>query len=194
MTEIIVVEGRDDTEAVKRAVDCETIETHGFGIRESTWKSLEKAYETKGLIILTDPDHAGDTIRRKIKERFPDAREAFLPRRQADKDGDIGVENAKPEDIKEALLKAKPAVGKTKAEVTGEAGGQVESEVTWEMMISAGLTGAAGSRERRGQLAEKLGISYGNARSMLSHINAFGITTGEFNEAVRAIDDQADKE
>ena len=32
--EIIVVEGRDDTAAIRRAVDAVTIETHGFGIRE----------------------------------------------------------------------------------------------------------------------------------------------------------------
>ena len=189
MTEIIVVEGRDDTEAVKRAVDCETIETHGFGIREATWKSLERAYESKGLIVLTDPDHAGDTIRKKIKERFPEAKEAFLPRRKADRDGDIGVENAKPEDIREALLKVRPSAGRKDAD--GSDGKRTQDEITWEMIVKAGLTGASGSREKREALAEKLGISYGNARSMLSHMNAYGITTGEFNEAVRAIDDKA---
>ena len=68
ISEIIVVEGRDDTEAVKRAVECETVETHGFGIKASVWQSLDRAYKTKGLIIFTDPDHAGDTIRKKIKE------------------------------------------------------------------------------------------------------------------------------
>ncbi len=207
--EIIVVEGRDDTEAVKRAAECETIETHGFGIRESTWKSLKRAYEARGLIILTDPDHAGDTIRRKIKERFPEAREAFLPRARADRGGDIGVENAKPEDIREALMKARPAgkaAGKEEDSLRegpggascgapgGAAPGDHAQEVTWKMMTDAGLTGSAGSRKRREDLAEILGISYGNARSMFSHISAFGITTGEFNEAVRAIDDKADKE
>ena len=44
------------------------------------------------------------------------------------------------------------------------------------------------------RIAEKLGISYGNAKAMLSHMNAFGITTGEFNEAVRATGDKTDKE
>lgn len=185
--EIVVVEGRDDTEAVKRAVDCETVETHGFGIRESVWKSLERAYRTKGLIIFTDPDHAGDTIRKKIKERFPDSKEAFLPRTKAAKDDDIGVENARPEDIREALSRVK---------TNRKDGGSAESAedgITWEMMISAGLAGVPESRERREELAESLGISYGNAKSMLSHMNAFGITAGEFNEAVRAIDDKADK-
>ena len=57
--EIIVVEGRDDTQAVKKAVECETIETHGFGMSDEMWKSLDTAYRNKGLIILTDPDHSG---------------------------------------------------------------------------------------------------------------------------------------
>ena len=34
--EVIVVEGRDDTNAVLRAIDGMTIETHGFGIRKET--------------------------------------------------------------------------------------------------------------------------------------------------------------
>lgn len=187
--EIIVVEGRDDTQAVKRAVDCETIETHGFGIRSEVWKSLERAYKTKGLIILTDPDHAGDTIRKKIKERFPDSKEAFMPRSRADKNGDIGVENASPEAIREALEKVKQIDKSESASDTEQ-----QDCITWEMFVDAGLTGQPDSRTRREVLADRLGISYGNAKSMLSHANAYGITTGEFNEAVRAIDNKADKE
>ena len=36
IAETIVVEGRDDTNSIKRAVAAETIETHGFGIRRET--------------------------------------------------------------------------------------------------------------------------------------------------------------
>ena len=32
--EVIIVEGRDDTAAVLRAVDAQTIETHGFGMSD----------------------------------------------------------------------------------------------------------------------------------------------------------------
>lgn len=53
--EIIVVEGRDDTAAIKKSVDAVTIETHGYGITERTWKLIEKAYAEKGIIIFTDP-------------------------------------------------------------------------------------------------------------------------------------------
>ena len=101
--EIIVVEGRDDTAAIRCAVDAVTIETHGFGIREETWDLIDKAYQTKGIIVFTDPDTAGEQIRRRILERFPEAKEAFLDQALAAKAGDIGIENASPEAIQEAL-------------------------------------------------------------------------------------------
>ena len=52
--EIVVVEGRDDTAAIKRSVDALTIETHGYGIRQETWDLIAKAYETVGIIVFTD--------------------------------------------------------------------------------------------------------------------------------------------
>lgn len=62
--EIIVVEGRDDAAAVRRAIDADVIAIHGFGIDRETWTELELAYKKRGLIILTDPDHAGEQIRK----------------------------------------------------------------------------------------------------------------------------------
>lgn len=180
--EIIVVEGRDDTAAVKRAVACETIETHGFGMPEEMWKSLDTAYRNRGLIILTDPDHAGEGIRRRIKERYPGCKEAFLPRAQAVKGTDIGVENAKPEDIREALKRLRSEKEDR------------PDEITRKMFMEAGLSGEEGSRKRREIIADRLGIAYGNEKALLSRMNAFGITKEEFNEAVRAIDNKADKE
>lgn len=74
--EVIVVEGRDDTAAIKRAIDADTIETHGFGIRRTTWELIENASRERGIIIFTDPDYSGNEIRRRLKERFPEAKEA----------------------------------------------------------------------------------------------------------------------
>ena len=66
---IIVVEGRDDTAAVKRAVRYETIETHGFGISDETWQRLYEAEKRAGLIVFTDPDFTGETIDDRSEER-----------------------------------------------------------------------------------------------------------------------------
>ena len=92
--------------AVSEAADALIIPTHGFGITEETWGVIEKAYNEKGLVILTDPDHAGEEIRRRLAERFPDSIQAYMARDDARDGDDIGIENAKPEAIAEALEKA----------------------------------------------------------------------------------------
>lgn len=169
--EIIVVEGRDDEAAVKRAVDAETIATHGFGIKQETFARIQKAYSERGIIIFTDPDHAGETIRKRLAERFPEGKHAFLPRDEASKDGDIGIENAVPENIREALEKAKPATFEKRTEFTNED------------MLEYGLIGAQGAAQRRDKLGKKLGIGYGNSKVFLNRLNQYGIERQEFIEA-----------
>lgn len=173
--EAVIVEGRDDTAAVKQAADCIIIETHGFGIKREIWLLIEKAYNENGLIIFTDPDYSGEEIRRKLTARFPEARQAFLSRNDALKNGDIGIENASPQAIREALLKA-----------------HCTSSDSDEIFImsdldKAGLTGGCGSKERRQQLGRILGIGYGNSKTLLDKLNKFGITREEFEDAVKQL-------
>ncbi len=168
INEVIVVEGRDDTCAVKRAVDAETIETHGYGITAATWRLIDRAYGTCGIIVFTDPDSAGERIRKKLMAKYPDAKEAFLTRKEASKDGDIGIENARPEDIEAALLKVCCASAS-------------EGDDTFDMsdMIENGLTGE-GSKEKRQALGRILGIGYGNTGAFLRKLNRYGITREQF--------------
>ena len=175
--EVIVVEGRDDTNAVLRAIDGLTIETHGFGIKKETWDLLEKAYKEKGLIILTDPDYSGEEIRRKLTARFPESRQAFLTRSEAEKKGDIGIENAEPEDIAQAIRKAHYTVA---AE---------EAEYTEDDLFEAGLTGRRDSAQRRQLVGAALGIGYGNARGFLKKLNSFGVSREDFEKSVKALEE-----
>ena len=180
--EIIVVEGRDDTAAINRAVDAQTIETHGYGIRRETWELIDKAYgdPNLGIIIFTDPDHAGNEIRRRVRERCPGAKEAFLTKADASKDGDIGIENAAPEAIIEALSKV--------AEATPMGVEKHLPEFTKEDLIKNGLSGASDSAEMREALGKALGIGTGNSGAFLKKLNYFGITREAFNEALLGID------
>lgn len=180
--EVIVVEGRDDTAAINRSVEAETIETHGFGMSEGMWTQISTAYQTSGIIVLTDPDYAGEQIRSKIKVRFPLCKEAFLPRNKALKGTNIGVENATPEDIREALSKAK-CTEKANADT-----------FTMEDMIKCGLTGSDGSRKKREQIADALGTGYGNVKKLLSKLNGFNITREEFYGVIQSIDNKSNKE
>ena len=81
--EIIVVEGRDDVTAVKRALDAELITTGGFGFPKGVMERIKAAQKRRGVIIFTDPDFAGEKIRKKIAQEVPGCKHAFLPREEA---------------------------------------------------------------------------------------------------------------
>ncbi len=173
--EVIIVEGRNDLRAVREAFPgADVIETHGFGITEEKLELIAKAYAGRGILILTDPDHAGENIRRKLKERFPEAKEAFLTRSEAEKKGDIGVENATGEDIRKAVEKAR-------ARLT-----EREDIFSPEDLFEAGLAGRPGAAKERQRMGKALGIGYGNAGAFLRKLNGYGVTKEEFNGALRS--------
>ncbi|WP_129599016.1 ribonuclease M5 [Anaerophilus nitritogenes] len=173
--EVIVVEGRDDEIAVKAAVEAEVIITHGFGIKENTFKRIELAKERKGVIIFTDPDHAGETIRKRIDTKIPGCKHAFLPREEATKNGDIGIENASKESIIAALSKVR-----SKSEEKRDEFKQID-------LIQNDFIGSNQASHRRDKAGKILGIGYANAKQFLSRLNNYGITRDEFEEALKKL-------
>lgn len=179
--EAIVVEGRDDTLAVSKAVNAITIETHGFGLSSKMWEILDKAYRERGLIILTDPDHGGRSIRRKIINRFPGSKQAFISREKASKKGDVGIENAAPDDILEALKKARASLMESSGETTKE-------QYDMTLLVKWGLVGESSSRKRREMFCDSLGIGYSNAKGLLKKLNQYEINQEEIECALSSID------
>ena len=119
-----------------------------------------------------------------MTKQFPDAKQAFLSREYAQKKDDIGIENAEPEAILEAIEKAHATFRK---EGAGEA-----DLYTAEDLFAAGLSGGADSKQRREKLGQVLGIGYANARGLRGKLNQFGIRKEEFYEAICAIDHSGD--
>ncbi len=170
LKETVVVEGKDDMAAVLRAVDANVICTSGYGISQETIELIRAAYESRGIIIFTDPDHAGGNIRKRLTALFPRALQAYLTRTQAEKAGDIGVENASAEAIRRALS----AVGSE-----GEG-----SDFTMDDLIAAGLTGRADSAALRAEAGARLGIGSGNAAAFLRRLRLMGISREAFEKAL----------
>lgn len=170
--EIVIVEGREDERALKRACDVATIATHGFGISQETWGLIEKAYLGPGIIVMTDPDLAGDRIRKRIQERFPDAKHAYLARTEAKCGNEIGVEHANPDAILDALSKARCRLVDEK---------DYKDSFTVSDLWQYGLIGIEHATERRDKLGHALGIGYGNTKTFLERLNHFGITREEFD-------------
>ncbi len=80
--EIIVVEGKDDTTAIKRSVNADTIETNGSAISAECLQRIQHAQDVRGVIVFTDPDYPGRRIRAIIEERVKGIKHAFLPKKK----------------------------------------------------------------------------------------------------------------
>ena len=173
--ETIVVEGKDDIANVKRAVDAEIIATNGLRVNKRLIEKLKVINDRTGIIILTDPDHAGKKIREQISRHIPDAKHAYIDRKLAIKKNDLGVENADPKVIKDALTHAK-------AELK-----EVRHEFIMADLVNNGLSIGDGAKEKRETLGDILGIGYYNSKQLLSKLNSFGISREEFDEAVKKL-------
>lgn len=158
----IVVEGRYDKNTLSQIVDAPIFETDGFGVLSDRAKLelLRRVAEKRGLIILTDGDGAGFVIRNYLKGALPREQvlHAYIPdipgkeRRKAHpgREGKLGVEGMSPE----VLIGALRACG---AELDGESF-PAKQELTRLDLYELGLSGGAGSSEKRKRLLRKLGL------------------------------------
>lgn len=173
-----MVEGRDDITAVKRALDAEVVATGGFMYGRKLVDTLKNIADRNGIIILTDPDYAGEQIRRDLARQIKNCKHAFLPQGKALKKDNIGVENASPEDILEAIEKARPE--------------NIDRKIrfTRDDLLQLGFIGGSGSKEKREKLGAILGIGYSNGKQLLNRLNNFGISRDEFLKAIERIENE----
>ncbi len=175
LKETIVVEGKNDAAAVRRAVDADIITTSGFGINKDKLERIRTAQERHGVIVLTDPDFMGEKIRKIISGKVKGVKHAFLPKEEAEAEGDIGVENAAPESILKAL-----SMARFEAE-------EVQITFSTSDLIYYGLMGVDNSMCLRSSLGSELGIGYANSKQFVNRLNKYGISREELEAALRKI-------
>ena len=176
LKEVLVVEGKMDTVAIRKALEADTIETGGFTLAPYTLRQIEAAYKKRGIIILTDPDGAGERIRKFLTERFPEAGQAFIPKKRATANNDVGIEQAQPDAILDALAKVRHHEYRP------------QLEFTIKDMFDNGLSGGAEASAKRDALGASLGIGYGNVKRFLERLNHYGVTREEFTKALEQLE------
>lgn len=177
--EIIVVEGKDDVSAVRRAVDATILITNGMGLEEARLKEIAAMAKKQGVIVLTDPDVPGTLIRNRITELVPDAKHAFIARKDARHPvtGRLGVEYASPEVILNALEKAYATTGVD------------EALYTMSDLMRWGLVGAGDSKARRSAFCERLHLGQANGKALLKRLNTFALEEAIILEALDQLED-----
>ena len=179
--EVIVVEGKDDTKQIAKAVNADTFETNGSALSSKDLRQLAKLQAARGLIVFTDPDFNGERLRKIISQAVPGVKHAFIRRDQGVPDkahGSLGVEHADPAVIKEALAHVY-------TQETAPA-----TVITTAMMRQADLMGDKNARARRERLGQLLGIGYGNAKQMQKRLNMFRISQEQFENAIEKINQE----
>ena len=171
--EVLVVEGKMDVAAIDRAVEADCIITGGFRLAPRTLKDIEHAYRRRGIIILTDPDTAGERIRKFLSKRFPGAKHAFVPREEATANDDVGIEQASPGAIRKALEHVRTSSWKP------------SEEFTERDLMKWGLSGSRDAVSLRGKAGGMLGIGFANGKTFLKRLNNYGVTREEFESVMK---------
>lgn len=174
IAEIIVVEGKKDTERIQLAVDASTIETQGLALEEETLLLIEHAQKTKGVIVFTDPDYPGETIRKKIAQRIPEVKHAFITPAEGNPKykGTLGLEHASIETIREALSGLYTISDNENLTVSKQ------------FLRASGLINGKNAKQLRIALGEKLRIGYTNGKQLQKRLATFNITEVQVKAAL----------
>lgn len=174
--EVVVVEGKSDTNKIKQAVDVDTIETNGSAIDKATLHIIQHAQEKRGVIVFTDPDYPGDRIRHIIDQAVPGCKHAFLSKEEAlapSEGKSVGLEHASVLSIKHALQNVYELENSTD-----------KSDIKKADLIHFGLIGGQSSRVKREELGAALHIGYTNGKQLLHRLHMFQIKKDELNAAM----------
>ncbi|MCO6542611.1 MAG: ribonuclease M5 [Lactobacillus sp.] len=175
--EVIVVEGRSDTARLRQVLgDVDTIETNGSAINEDTLRLIKQAQQTRGVIVITDPDFNGQKIRQKIVAAIPTVKQAFLRRQDSvptNQHGSLGLEHASASVIKQALQTVYTPTSHIKALISKEE------------LVELGLLGGADAQKLRSLVGDLLHIGYANAKQLPRKLAMFAISKPQLSAAVK---------
>lgn len=155
---VILVEGKYDKIKLSQIFDATILTTDGFGIfkQKDKLELLRRLAETRGLLIFTDPDGAGFVIRNYLKGAVSKEKlfHAYIPdlygkekrKAKGSKEGKLGVEGV-PDDV---IIRAVEASGALQGSVPAKSG------ITKADLYELGLSGSAGSTQRRLRLLKEL--------------------------------------
>lgn len=170
--EVIVVEGKHDSEKLKKYFDVDTIETNGLGLNKQTIDLISELNKERGVIIFTDPDHPGEKIRRWINDKIPNLKQAFIDKKCCRTTKKVGIEHANYEDLKTSL------------EHVCTFDNNYQETITYEEFIDLGLQGGSDARKKRELLGELLFIGSCNAKTLFKRLNMLGINKEKINQLI----------
>ncbi len=157
--ELIVVEGKHDAARLQSLYDCDVVCTGGLSLTPSSLDIIRSAAEKQGVIIMTDSDNPGETIRKKLLEMVPDAQVAIVPKKQSIGARNVGIEFADDESIREAL--------RGRITLTNR-----EETLSWPQYCELGIMGNKALREK---VCLHFRVGLCNNKTLFKRLNMLGV-------------------
>lgn len=174
LSQAIIVEGKYDKIKLSSIVDAFIIETNGFSIFKDKKRLsfIKKLANERGIIVLTDSDHAGFMIRNYISSGIPKDKiyNVYIPdvlgkekrKSEPSKEGKLGVEGMTKEILLEAFEKANISTEKVVN----------DNPVTNFDLFDLGLSGTPNAKENKKRVLKALDLpEFLSTNSFLSCIN-----------------------
>lgn len=175
ISQAVIVEGRYDKLKLSNIIDAFIIETNGFGIFKDKKKLsfIKRIANERGIIVLTDSDHAGFMIRNYISSGVPKDKiiNVYIPdikgkekrKDKPSKEGKLGVEGMSAQILLQALKRANVAYSKSVN----------ENPVTNYDLFSLSLSGTPNAKQNKKKLLQKMNLpEYLSTNSLLTYVNS----------------------
>lgn len=167
--EIVVVEGKSDTQKLQKLFNVQTIETNGSALTEKTINLIKAANNKNGVILFLDPDYQGKKIRNKIAQFLENFKECYISKNDMQQNSNkIGIAEANDE----AIIKAfRNYICKTKIN---------QKTIEWFDYLEFNLN----TKAKRLAISNYLGIGYFNHKQLFNQLNLMGITKKDLGKII----------
>lgn len=158
--EVIIVEGKSDTNKIQKLFNVSTYETSGMALNKKKIDFIKKIANSKGVILFFDPDYTGEKIRNTLIQEIPNCKNCFLdvnssfPKFSHKK----GVAEANDDSIIKSLSKVATFDSKN-------------SSISWDEYLSLDII----SKKQRNAICDYLNIGPANNKQLFKRLNMLNI-------------------
>lgn len=164
ISNIIVIEGKDDEAYLSSFINAIFVKTNGYDIPKEEVSFLNNPRIKKPIIVITDSDEAGKTIRAKLNQLIKTPINVEVNILKCNKKNKHGVAECEKEEIINALKE------------------HIDNNVTNELIDSAFINSLSINKTEREKLCNELQLGKCNNKTFIKRLNYLGYTKDELKQ------------
>lgn len=161
VSEVIVVEGKNDVNKVLSCVQGDVLATSGTHMSAGFLEHLKQLAQQRTIVVMTDDDYPGRWIRSKIEATIGPVQHAYVFASESRQQHKVGIEHASCEAIIEALDLV------VRYEIQ-------QDSLSYQDFYELKLQGFPDSQQRRTNLCQKMRLPKMNAKRLFKSLNQLG--------------------